>query len=187
MVKLTTEQIKALAAKYGLTYAQLRAVIGVESGGIGFSATTGKIIIQFEPSWFKRNKADWKKDTKNVTWQTNGVENQTEEWRAFNSAFASDANAAMKSTSVGLMQVMGFHWKLLGFKDVGAMWDFTKESEANQLELGLKFISSNPKMLKALKTNDWATFSYYYNGEQYRKFNYDTRLKAAYEKALKEK
>lgn len=185
MKQLTQQQIKDLAAKYALTYAQLRAVIGVESGGFGFSAKTGKIIIQFETSWFKRNKADWIKDTKNTFWQSNGVGDQTEEWKAFNSAFLSDSQAAMKSTSIGLMQVMGFHWKFLGFKNVGAMWDFAKESEANQLELGLKFISSNPKMLKALQTNDWAKFAYYYNGEQYKKYNYDTRLSKEYAKFVK--
>ena len=86
----------------------------------------------------------------------------------------------MESTSIGLMQVMGFHYKLLGFKKVGDMWDFAKKSEMNQLWLGLKFIQSNKKMHTALKNNDFSTFAYYYNGSGYKKYNYDTKLNDAY-------
>jgi hypothetical protein len=163
MEKLNKQQISDLACKYGLSYASLKAVVDVESGGIGFATDTGKIIIQFEPKWMQR-KAPY---TPSGLWSQNGVERQSKEWLAFNDAFAKNANAAMESTSIGLMQVMGFHYSLLGFKTVGAMWDFAKESEANQLELGLKFIKSNPKMYNGLKSNDFKTFAYYYNGSQY--------------------
>ena len=179
MERLTKSEIAELATKNGYTYGNLNSVVKVESGGIGFATDTGKIIIQFEPSWFKRNKLNWKNDTKNITWQTNGVENQSAEWKAFNSAFASSPVAAMKSTSIGLMQVMGFHYKLLGFKTVGEMWDFAKLSERNQLELAIRFIKSNKKLDNALKMGDAATFAYYYNGSQYKKYKYDTRLIAA--------
>lgn len=179
MQKLTKEQIQSIATKNGYTFNNLNAVVKVESGGVGFDPRTGKIIIQFEPSWFKRHKKDWQADLKNMTWQSNKVEDQSKEWKAFNSAFASDANSAMKSTSIGLMQVMGFHWKLLGFKSVGEMWDFAKVSEANQLEIAIRFIKSNKKLDLALRTGDAATFAYHYNGELYKKYNYDSRLIAA--------
>lgn len=177
-MKLSNNDISNLACKYGISYASLKAVIEVESGGIGFASDTGKIIIQFEPSWFKR-KSPY---TPSGKWSQNGVERQSKEWEAFNDAFRKDPNAAMESTSIGLMQVMGFHYSLLGFKTVGEMWDYAKVSEANQLELGLKFIKSNYKMYNALKNNDFRTFAYYYNGSQYEKYNYHTRLKTAYNK-----
>ncbi len=113
-------------------------------------------------------------------WSQNKVERQAGEWKAFNDAFAKDPNATMESTSIGLMQVMGFHYKLLGFKTVGEMYDYAKESEANQLRLGLRFIKSNPKMFNALQNQHWNLFAYYYNGEQYAKFNYHTRLESAF-------
>ena len=94
-------------------------------------------------------------------------------------AFYKNATAAMESTSVGIMQVMGFNHKVLGFKTVGEMWDYAKESEVNQLRLGLRFIKSNPKMYKAAQTATWETFAYYYNGSQWRKFNYSERLEKA--------
>lgn len=177
MNKLTDLEFKEIAAEFGLTYAQVKAVDSVESGGKGFDETTGKILIQFEPSWFKR-KSPY---TPSGKWSLNGVERQKQEWEAFNDAFSKNADAAMESTSIGRMQVMGFHWKLLGFESVGAMWDYAKESEANQLRLGLMFIKSNIKMYKALKAGIWWQFAYYYNGEQYAKFKYDSRLKKAYD------
>lgn len=169
-------EIVEIAKEFGLTYGKVKAVLAVESGGQGFDRTTDKIIIQFEPVWFKR-KSPY---TPSGLWSQNGVERQAGEWKAFNDAFSKNPNATMESTSIGLMQVMGFHYKLLGFKTVGDMYDYAKESEANQLRLGLRFIKSNTKMYNALVSGDWSTFAYYYNGEQYKKFKYDTRLATAY-------
>lgn len=176
MKLLTNTAIAEIAKEFGLTYAQVKTVVLIESGSQAFDPVTGKIIIQFEPHWFKR-KAPYSPSGK---WSLNKVEKQAAEWTAFNDAFAKNPNAAMESTSIGLMQVMGFHWKLLGFKSVGAMWDYAKTSAENQLRLGLMFIKSNIKMFNALKTLDWAKFAYFYNGQNYQQFNYDTRLKNTY-------
>lgn len=178
-MQLTRQDKHKLACEFGIELPSLEAVIAVESGGQGFDRSTGNIIIQFEPKWFKR-KSPY---IPSGLWSQNGVERQAAEWKAFNDAFKKDSNAAMESTSVGLMQVMGFHYKLLGFKSVGEMWDYAKKSEYNQLRLGLLFIKSNIKMFNALLKNDFATFAYYYNGSQYRKFNYDVRLIEAYKLA----
>ena len=169
------EEYKKLALEFSIPTINIKKVVKVESGGQGFAKDTGKIIIQFEPSWFKR-KAPY---TPSGKWSLNKVEKQAAEWIAFNDAFSKNPKAAMESTSVGLMQVMGFHWKLLGFKSVDEMWDYAKESEANQLRLGLLFIKSNLKMYNALKTSNWDIFAYYYNGAQYKKFNYAERLEKA--------
>jgi len=180
MNKLTLEDKIALAEEFQITLASLEAIIEVESGGRGFDPTTGKIIIQFEPAWYKK-KSPY---TPSGKWSLNKVENQKKEWEAFNDAFSKDANAAMESTSVGLMQVMGFQYKLLGFKTVGAMWDFAKESEKNQVKLGLLFIKSNKALYNALKKNDFATVAYFYNGKNYKVNDYDTKLENAYKKHL---
>lgn len=180
MKTITKSQIDQIAAEFSLPSAKVQAIKEVESGGKGFDAQTGKLIIQFEPSWFKK-KAPY---TPSGKWSLNGVERQAKEWEAFNDAFSKNANGAMESTSIGLMQVMGFHWELLGFKSVGEMWDYAKESEANQLRLGLKFIKSNKKMFKALIAGDWKTVAYYYNGEKYYILGYDKKLAVAEKKYL---
>lgn len=177
--KIDDIQIAVLAAKAGYDYSALKAIIDVESGGIGFAPDTGKIIIQFEPAWFKR-KSPY---TPSGKWSLNGVERQHGEWIAFNDAFRLNPQAAMESTSIGMMQVMGFHYKLLGFKTVGEMWDYARISEANQVELAIRFIKSNPKLDRAVKNKDWTTVAFYYNGAGYKKFNYDHRLLQAWQKA----
>ena len=199
-MKLTEQDLQQLAKEFGIEVEKLKAVDTVESGGKGFD-TNGKIIIQFEPSWFKRlakkeyddylkicNKIPKDRTPSEQSFYlkfekvlSNKVSLQVAEWENFNLAFAINPNVAMESTSIGRFQVMGFHWKLLGFKSVGEMWDFAKNSEKNQVWLGLKFIQSNKKMFDALKNGDWARFAYFYNGEQYKKFNYDVRLKKGYE------
>jgi len=165
--KITELEIKELAGVNGIEYATLRAIIDVEASGHGFDPNTGKIVIQFEPSWYKRRDSIDGFSGHGV-WESNKVENQKGEWIAFNSAFALDQDAAMESTSIGLMQVMGFHYRTLGFKTVGEMWDFAKISEENQVEIAIRFIKSIPKLDKALRNRDAATFAYYYNGRHQR-------------------
>ena len=175
MEKFISQQDKVtLAAAFGIEYKALNAVFLVESSGSGFDKATGKIKIQFEPYWFQK-----------YTGQriANGVGIQQQEWAAFNSATVIDKIAALKSTSWGLGQVMGFNFKAAGFANVDAMVTSFEESEYNQLKGMLNFIKSTPKMLKALQTKDWATFAKYYNGPQYKDFKYDTRLAAAYAKS----
>ncbi|THU34880.1 N-acetylmuramidase family protein [Niastella caeni] len=177
---LTNAQINDLAVNNGYEYRVLKSIIQVESGQHGFHPVTGKIIIQFEPSWFKRLYKGWAGETRHITWQSNKVGNQNAEWKAFNSAFAVNADAAMKSTSIGMMQLMGFHYAETGFKKVGDMWDFAKESEYNQVLLAIKWIKTVRSLDLAIKNKDWQKIAYYYNGANYRSFRYDTRLFSAY-------
>ncbi len=175
MGKLISLQEKTdLAKKFGIEYKALNAVFMVESSGSGFDKTTGKIKIQFEPYWFQKYTG---------MKVPNGVENQPAEWAAYDSAYKINADAALKSTSWGLGQVMGFNFKAAGYKDAAAMVDSFTTSEANQLEGMLNFIKATPKMLLALQQKDWATFAKYYNGPKYKEFNYDNRLAAAYAKS----
>lgn len=181
MKSITIKEIQDLSKDFGVDYPKVQAFRTVESGGIGFDSKTGKLIIQFEPSWFKR-KAPY---TPSGKWSLNGVERQEQEWIAFNDAFKKNPNAAMESTSVGSMQVMGFHYKRLGFKTVGEMWDFAKVSERNQIWLGLEFLRTDKVLFKALKEGDWEEVAYRYNGENYAKLGYDKKLIAAEKKFLK--
>ncbi len=174
---MTHQDIQTVACEFKIPVDNLRKVVAVESGGHGFDEHTGKILIQFEPSWFKKLFPIWRNFA--GIWANNGVERQPQEWLAFNNAFTKNPTVAMESTSIGLGQIMGYHWKKLGFTSVGAFWDFCKKSEFNQLRMMGKFITLTPKMYKALQIGDWETFAYYYNGSQYKKFNYAERLRTA--------
>lgn len=197
--KLTPVQIADTATQAGFEARAVRAVIQVETGGSGYDAQTGYLLIQFEPAWFRRLLpkatlasiaaasgakaptpeqaallADWK-----VT-QANLVEGQVRERLAFDAATRIDAHAAKLATSWGLPQMMGFNHATCGFKTVEEMVEAFRVSEANQLAAMLRFISANAKMRAALKARDWAVLAYFYNGAGYKQFNYDRRLLAAY-------
>jgi hypothetical protein len=141
----------------------IKAFIEVESGGKGFDGSTGKILIQFEPAWF-RKKAPY---APSGAWSVNKVEVQSKEWTAFNDAFKKNPTTAMESTSIGLGQIMGFHWKRLAYKSVGEMWDDAKKGIERQVWQIFKFITTDDNLNKAIRSKDWHKVATIYNGSGY--------------------
>lgn len=210
--RITTSDIITAARQHNLEPAAARAVLEVEANGRGFSAVTGRILIQFEPAWFSkllpaitRQGIDLAKhkqaaglnpltneETRLLTnWAIvsgNRVSDQGAEYAAFNAAFAIHGTTAMKATSWGLGQIMGFHFQRLGFATVGDMVDFCKGGEGNQFDATLRFITGDYHLLKALNAHDWNTFAYRYNGSRYKGDprtkldDYDYKLATAYAK-----
>jgi len=157
----------------------------VETGGQGFDSSTGKILIQFEPAWF-RKRAPYAPSGK---WSVNGVERQAAEWLAFNDAFHIDRNAAMESTSIGLGQILGLHYQRLGYASVGAMWDDAKQGLDRQVWQMCRFISTDIKLRSCLLAHDWDGVATRYNGAGYKALaqrigreTYDVSLAKAYNK-----
>jgi len=95
-------------------------------------------------------------------------------------AVAIDRECALQSASWGLFQIMGFHWKALGYASVQAFINDQYASEGKQLGTFVKFVQINPGMLAALRAKDWAKFAKLYNGPEYIKNNYHTKLALAY-------
>lgn len=147
-----------------IPFAALMAFIQVESGGKGFDSATGKLLIQFEPHYFKKREPY----APSGAWSVNRVEVQSKEWIAFNNAFGIDPDSAMESTSIGLPQIMGAHWKRLGYKSVGAMWDDFKTGELAQIKALIKFIETDQRLYTALRSQDWHTVASIYNGSGYK-------------------
>ena len=156
--------VKLVACQFKFEPAALAAFIEVESGGKGFDDKTGKILIQFEPIWMKR-LAPY---TPSGAWSVNKVDVQSKEWIAFNDAFPKNPNKAMEATSIGLGQIMGFHYKRLGFATVGAMWDDAKKGLERQVWQIAKFIETDKNLQTALKIGDWHKVSTIYNGSGYK-------------------
>lgn len=163
---LVTQAIKETNTK--IEPEALLAFIATESGGKGFDIKTGKIIIQFEPHIFSRLSKIARSELNNAIWDENRVQGQAQEWVAFNDAFKVNANLAMESTSIGLPQIMGFHWKRLGYASVGAMWDDFKKGELNQVKGLIKFIETDPALFKAIVVKDWDSVAKGYNGKGYK-------------------
>lgn len=88
--------------------------------------------------------------------------------------------AAIESASWGLFQIMGFHWSHLGYASAHAWREAMRASEGHQLEAFVRFIEADPAIHAALRRRDWRDFARRYNGPDFERNDYDTRLAAAY-------
>ena len=177
------QEIIDICKNQPINTADLLTFISVETGGQGFDSKTGKITIQFEPVWFRKNAPY----APSGLWSVNKVDVQRKEWIAFNDAFKKNPSAAMESTSIGLGQIMGLHYKRLGYKTVGAMWDDAKNGIKQQIEQLVKFIQSDEKLQSAIEHHNWTDVATIYNGSgfrevaaKYHRVPYDKSLEDAY-------
>ncbi|MBI1762263.1 MAG: DUF3380 domain-containing protein [Acidobacteria bacterium] len=96
-------------------------------------------------------------------------------------AVALDREAALRSASWGLGQVMGFNAQAAGYADTETMVVEMMESENAQLLAMAHFINSQPKAAAALRAHDWAGFARVYNGADFAINKYDKKLAAAFQ------
>jgi hypothetical protein len=92
-----------------------------------------------------------------------------------------DANAALRSASFGLGQIMGFNHKAAGYASPGDMVAAFCDDEAAGLEAMIRFIESEG-LDDELRRHDWSAFARGYNGAGYAKHGYHTRLAAAFKR-----
>ena len=74
---------------------------------------------------------------------------------------------------------MGFNAVEVGFPDVEAMVNDMCESEDLQFEAIVEFIKKN-NLSQYLQQGDWSNFAFHYNGPDFQKNNYATKLKKAF-------
>lgn len=191
MKTLTNEQIKDLANKHDIEYAGLKAVVEVEASGKGFIGDVPKIL--YEPHIMHRllTKKNYITIRNNLMkahpnlcyprWGTYKYGAESIQHKRLEVASQFNRDTALESCSWGLGQVMGFHWKSLGYESLQAFINDMYESEAKQLEAMIRFIKVNGLLL-ALKNKDWVKFARGYNGSGYAKNKYHIKLANAYAK-----
>lgn len=158
------------------------AVITVETSGFGFLEDRRPQIL-FERHIFRR-LTDGRHDAGNSdvsNRKAGGYVGGAAEYERLKKAANLDREAALKSTSWGISQVMGFNHGVAGFDDVESMVEAMIRNEDEQLLAMAKFIEGNG-LARHLKHRSWASFARGYNGPDYKKNDYDTRLAAAHAK-----
>ena len=103
---------------------------------------------------------------------------QTGRWALLERAMKIDRLAALESTSWGIGQVMGGHWKWLGYPDVDALVAEARSGAAGQLRLMLYYIEK-AGLASALIEHSWSRFALGYNGPGAIRKGYDRKLAAA--------
>jgi hypothetical protein len=179
---MTDADYARLASDYQLDGATIRAIAAVE-GGKAFGAD-GRLMITFEPRAFSRGTGGrFDATNPNVSSPKFRVSDyprsQEARWAQFEEAYALDPKAAYESASYGVMQVMGYQSKNVGFETAGEYVRFMAQSEANQVEAMLRFARVY-NLIEALHQHDWAAFARKYNGPTYANQRYEVRLAEAY-------
>lgn len=180
--KLTNIDIEAAAAALRCSTRHIRAILAVESGGASFGPE-GRPIILFEPHIFHR-RTDGRFSPSNFSyakWKTQPYpKSQQARWEQMADAAARNRDAAIESASWGLFQVMGFHWKALGYASAMSFAESMKAGEAAQLHAMVNFIKANDldDELRAggMNADSWRGFARGYNGAGYATNRYHEKL-----------
>lgn len=190
--KLTDIDIKQASKSLGVEVACLKAVIEIEARGSGFDSK-GRPTILFERHklWEELGKINyftWRerlmKQYPDVCNPKAGAYNVRGQYEKLEIASAVNWDAAHKSASWGLGQVMGFHWHYLGYSSLKEFVDAMYESEAKQLDAMCRYIKKT-NLDQKLRAKDWAGFAKGYNGKAYHINQYDKKLHNAYLKYKK--
>lgn len=188
--KLTDQQIKDQAKTLGVEVATLRSVIEVECKGSGFNADNTPVIL-FERHVMRQRLIE---NGKSAIAQTMMIKRPdlcntsagnyglySAQHGRLNAAAQYDRASALESASWGLGQVMGYHWKALGYASLQSFINAMYRDEASQLDAMCRYIKVN-NLVNALKNKDWKAFALGYNGVAYAKNSYDVKLANAYKK-----
>ncbi len=196
---LRNADLVSAAQRLDLPLASVYAVNEVESNGKGFFSN-GKPAILFERHIMYRqlctprhpgdDVAELKRHAGELAAQypaiinpsAGGYTGGTAEYQRLATARLIDDTAALESASWGAFQIMGFHWKRLGYASVHEFAAAMAASESQQFDAFVRFIEADPALHKALKARKWAEFARLYNGPNYQRNLYDTKLQRAYER-----
>lgn len=186
--KITLQQIAEAAKAINVPTAALQAVMKVEAKGSGFNTDSTPVILFERHVFWQRLIANGKaaiatkamrerQDLCNTT--SGGYGLYSAQHGRLNVAAQYDRTSALESASWGLGQVMGYHWKSLGYTSLQAFINAMYKDEASQLDAMCRFIKTNG-LDKYLSNQDWKNFALSYNGKGYAKNNYHVKLANAF-------
>ena len=188
MRTITEQDYRDAARKLGCEVAVVKAVAEVESRGGGFNPD-GSPKTLFEGHWFyKLTKEPYSKTHPHLSYRRWTRKYYGKTWQAeqarLKEAMSLNRAAAIQSASWGVFQIMGFHWKKLGYESIEDFYCQMLESEGKHLDAFVRYVIAF-RLDDELRQKDWARFAHGYNGPKYYINKYDTKMKKAYLKHLK--
>jgi hypothetical protein len=181
---LVASDFESAGRELGVEAAAVHAVAEVESGGrTGFDAKKRPKIL-FETHHFRaETKGAYNQSNPDLTApfrsELQRASYKKDQWDVIRAAFALDPDAAVKSASWGMFQVLGSNALDAGWTTLEQFVKDMFTSEAQHMRAFLGFCKHN-KLTRYLATHDWAAFARGYNGPHYTDFSYDTKMATAY-------
>ena len=183
--RLDDIDLPVIGARIGVGEDAIHAVIDVETAGGGFDGQ-GRVRMLFEPHVFWRELGPGADRDRAVAaglayprWGQRAYPRDS--YPRLLAAIEIDENAALRSASWGLGQIMGFNAVMAGYPDARSMVQAFAEDEEHHLAAMVAFIVS-AGLDDELRRHDWAGFARGYNGPSYASHGYHTKLAAAYAK-----
>lgn len=179
---ISPNDFKRSAVYLNVSEPVIRAIFEVESAG-KFYRSDGSVERRFEPHHFPKH-----------FWRVLGFSPAAgqEPWRAslaipsnireamFAKAVSLDLEGALKATSWGAPQIMGFNHVAAGYQSAVAMVSDMADRSAAHLEAFTSFVGSKGLSSK-LRAHDWRAFAVVYNGNG-QADAYAKKIEAAYRK-----
>lgn len=178
--KLTEQDILDGAEALNVTPREFKTILQVEAPKGGF-LDDGQVTILYERHIFHKltggvysAKYPLISNAKSGGY---GAEGQNQHNRLAQ-AVALNRDAALKSTSWGKPQIMGFNYAAAGFETLQDFITAMHESEQRQIEAFISFLRKDKggKMIPMLREHRWMDLAMAYNGAP----EYAKRLQAAY-------
>lgn len=164
---------KAAAEAYDVPVAWVAALIDKESNGIVLNDVDGekRPTVRFEGHYFDARLIGDARDTARAAGlaapkagKIKNPKSQADRWcKLIAPAAAIDADAAYESVSWGVGQVMGAHWKKLGFASVGDLVKAAMSGLAGQVDLMMRYLKAF-ELLDELRRGDALGLARGYNG-----------------------
>ncbi|MFL0089706.1 N-acetylmuramidase family protein [Tenacibaculum maritimum] len=181
--QLNNADFKDAAKQLGVSVAVVKAVRDVEAPRGGFLRYNNEPTILFERHKFHQFTSGVYStkypDISNA--RPGGYIGYSQEHLRLQKAAKLNREAALKSTSWGLFQIMGFNYKMCGYQTLQMFINDMYLSEKKQLMAFVSFVKS-VNLQDELQRLDWHAFARNYNGKNYRKNKYAKRLANAYKK-----
>ena len=179
--------LAALARTLRVEEAALLAVRDIESAGAAFQAD-GKPSILFERHIFWRRLVAHGIDPHIhaphhptlLSTSPGGYGRADSQHERLHTAEQIHRAAARESASWGAFQIMGFHWQAMRYDSVDAFVDAMYRDEAAHIDALGRFLTLDPRLIRALRDRDWPTFARIYNGPNYHINRYDEKLARSY-------
>lgn len=173
--------VEAALALTGASPEALWSVLAVETSGCGYLKDRRPKIL-FERHYFHRlTGGEYDTTNPDISAPTSGGYGRSgaHQYERLAAAIHLDREAALRSASWGLGQIMGDNFKAAGFGSVEAMVAAFVGDENAQLRGMAQFIEGSP-LKSALAKLDWSTFARLYNGPNFAANHYDDHLRSAH-------